>query len=81
MKPMPSCPGAKLFHWTEGIAFFLTLTQPEDDLTNPRTKAMLQRLQRAKQEIEADIATHHGLYPCNHGGVTQSELCRRAGLG
>jgi uncharacterized small protein (DUF1192 family) len=29
-------------------------------------------------EIEADIAAHHGVYPFNHGRVTQSELCRRA---
>ncbi len=29
-------------------------------------------------EIEADIANHQGVYPFNHGRVTQSELCRRA---
>lgn len=48
------------------------------DATNPRTLAMLQRLQRAMQEIESEIAAHHGVYPYNHGRVTQSELCRRA---
>ncbi len=48
------------------------------DLSNPRTQAMLQRLHKAMAEIEADIATHHGVYPYNHGRVTQSELCRRA---
>jgi len=49
-----------------------------DELTNPRTKAMLQRLRAAMRNIEAEIATHHGIYPFNHGRVTQSELCRRA---
>ena len=49
-----------------------------DELTNPRTKAMLHRLQAAMRNIEAEIATHHGIYPFNHGRVTQSELCRRA---
>lgn len=49
-----------------------------DDATNPRTQAMLQRLRKAMRDIEAEIATHHGIYPYNHGRVTQSELCRRA---
>lgn len=48
------------------------------DATNPRTLAMLQRLQRAMHDIESEIAAHHGVYPYNHGRVTQSELCRRA---
>jgi hypothetical protein len=48
------------------------------DLTNPRTAAALQRLRQAMAEIEAEIAQHHGVYPYNHGRVTQSELCRRA---
>lgn len=48
------------------------------DHTNARTTAALQRLQKAMAEIEADIAAHHGIYPFNHGRVTQSELCRRA---
>ena len=30
------------------------------------------------REIEAEVATHQGVYPFNHGRVTQSELCRRA---
>lgn len=46
--------------------------------TNPRTQAMLQRLRKAMRDIEAEIAEHHGVYPFNHGRVTQSELCRRA---
>lgn len=54
------------------------MTDTDDDLTNPRTKAMLQRLHKAMQDIEAEIAAHHGVYPYNHGRVTQSELCRRA---
>lgn len=56
------------------------LDSPEDanDATNPRTQAMLQRLRNAMRDIEAEIATHHGIYPYNHGRVTQSELCRRA---
>lgn len=47
-------------------------------VTNPRTQAMLQRLHQAMHDIEAEIAAHHGVYPYNHGRVTQSELCRRA---
>ncbi len=49
-----------------------------NDATNPRTQAMLQRLRKAMRDIEAEIAQHHGIYPFNHGRVTQSELCRRA---
>jgi hypothetical protein len=48
------------------------------DSANPRTEAALTRLRKAMAEIEADIAAHHGVYPFNHGRVTQSELCRRA---
>lgn len=48
------------------------------DMANPRTQAMLQRLHKAMADIEAEIAAHHGVYPYNHGRVTQSELCRRA---
>jgi len=54
------------------------MTDSEDELRNPRTQAMLQRLHKAMHDIEADIAAHHGIYPYNHGRVTQSELCRRA---
>ena len=36
------------------------------------------RLHQAMRAIEADIQTHHGIYPLNFGRVTQSELCRRA---
>lgn len=39
---------------------------------------MLQRLRKAMQDIEVEIAQHQGVYPFNHGRVTQSELCRRA---
>ena len=38
----------------------------------------MQRLRHAMREIEAEVAAHHGVYPFNHGRVTQSELCRRA---
>jgi predicted component of type VI protein secretion system len=48
------------------------------DKGNARTEAALKRLRTAMTEIEADIATHNGIYPLNHGRVTQSELCRRA---
>jgi len=44
----------------------------------PRTGAALERLRRAMTDIEADISLHKGVYPFNHGRVTQSELCRRA---
>ncbi len=50
----------------------------EDHFANARTKAMLHRLQTAMRSIEAEIADHQGVYPFNHGRVTQSELCRRA---
>lgn len=57
----------------------MTLHQLADtDSANSRTLAMLQRLKQAMSDIEADIAAHHGVYPYNHGRVTQSELCRRA---
>lgn len=49
-----------------------------NELTNPRTQAMLQRLDKAMADIETEIANHHGVYLYNHGRVTQSELCRRA---
>lgn len=48
------------------------------EAANPRTEAMLERLRTAMQTIEAEIAANHGIYPFNHGRVTQSELCRRA---
>ena len=48
------------------------------DKPNARTEAALVRLRQAMQGIEADIQMHHGIYPLNHGRVTQSELCRRA---
>lgn len=56
------------------------LTQPDDasDAGNARTLAMLERLRKAMATIEAEIAQHQGVYPYNHGRVTQSELCRRA---
>lgn len=38
----------------------------------------MQRLRHAMHEIEAEVEAHHGVYPYNHGRVTQSELCRRA---
>jgi len=48
------------------------------DKPNARTEAALGRLHQAMRAIEADIQTHHGIYPLNFGRVTQSELCRRA---
>ena len=57
------------------------MNHPEDhphDMTNARTQAMLKRLRQAMADIEAEIEAHHGVYPYNHGRVTQSELCRRA---
>ena len=48
------------------------------DKPNARTEAALQRLHKAMRDIEAEIETNHGIYPFNHGRVTQSELCRRA---
>ena len=51
---------------------------PSHGDTNPRTEAALARLRKAMADIEAEIAAHQGVYPYNHGRVTQSELCRRA---
>ncbi|QDL52777.1 hypothetical protein [Rhodoferax aquaticus] len=48
------------------------------DHHNARTEAALDRLRKAMADIEADIHAHQGVYPFNHGRVTQSELCRRA---
>lgn len=45
---------------------------------HPRTEAALQRLRQAMAQIEAEILSHGGHYPYNHGRMTQSELCRRA---
>ena len=63
----------------------MTLPSPEftpatlsREHAHPRTEAALQRLRNAMREIEAEVATHQGVYPFNHGRVTQSELCRRA---
>ena len=55
-----------------------TAAAHDTDKPNARTEAALQRLHKAMREIEAEIETHHGVYPFNHGRVTQSELCRRA---
>ena len=46
--------------------------------SHPRTEAALQRLRQAMATIEAEISSHGGHYPYNHGRMTQSELCRRA---
>lgn len=51
---------------------------PLTENANPRTEAALARLRKAMSDMEADIAAHQGVYPYNHGRVTQSELCRRA---
>lgn len=51
---------------------------PTPEKPNARTAAALARLRQAMRDIEADVAAHHGIYPFNHGRVTQSELCRRA---
>lgn len=54
------------------------LCEAEAGRGHPRTEAALERLRKAMREIEAEVAAHHGIYPFNHGRVTQSELCRRA---
>lgn len=51
-------------------------TAPEKP--NARTEAALERIRRAMLDIEAEVLTNKGIYPFNHGRVTQSELCRRA---
>ena len=48
------------------------------DKPNARTEAALERLRRAMRDIEAEVQANKGVYPFNHGRVTQSELCRRA---
>jgi hypothetical protein len=56
----------------------LSTSAAANEKPNARTQAALERLCRAKQEIEADILANGGIYPFNYGRVTQSELCRRA---
>ena len=51
---------------------------PVTEKVNARTEAALARLRRAMREIEEDVRQNDGVYPLNHGRVTQSELCRRA---
>ena len=51
---------------------------PSTEKPNARTGAALARLHKAMRDIETEIAAHQGVYPFNHGRVTQSELCRRA---
>lgn len=54
----------------------LPFTAPEKG--NARTEAALKRLRKAMTDIAAEIVENSGVYPFNHGRVTQSELCRRA---
>lgn len=56
----------------------LPTLQTAADKGNARTEAALRRLRQAMADIERDIDQHQGIYPFNHGRVTQSELCRRA---
>ena len=58
--------------------FLEPVSGPATDKPNARTEAALGRLRHAMQEIEVEVDAHHGVYPYNHGRVTQSELCRRA---
>lgn len=71
-----AAPARKLMalHKTTPPTMPITVT----DKGNARTEAALKRLQQAMAEIEADIVANQGIYPFNHGRVTQSELCRRA---
>lgn len=68
-----------MFH-LPNLTRFMTLipSAPEGEKINPRTSAALERLRNAMRDIEAEIDAHGGVYPFNHGRVTQSELCRRA---
>lgn len=54
------------------------LPETDSGRGHPRTEAALQRLRKAMRDIESEVEVHHGVYPFNHGRVTQSELCRRA---
>jgi cob(I)alamin adenosyltransferase len=56
----------------------LLTPEPATDKPNARTAAALDRLRKAMREIEAEVLANQGIYPFNHGRVTQSELCRRA---
>jgi hypothetical protein len=51
---------------------------PATEKVNARTEAALARLHRAMRDIEEEVLQNEGVYPLNHGRVTQSELCRRA---
>lgn len=56
----------------------LTTLDAMTEKTHPRTGAALERLRKAMRDIEAEVLENQGVYPFNHGRVTQSELCRRA---
>lgn len=58
----------------------MTRTNPLSSSTNanPRTEAALNRLRKAMADVESEVYANNGVYPFNHGRVTQSELCRRA---
>lgn len=58
----------------------MTRTNPLSSSTNanPRTEAALNRLRKAMADVESEVHANNGVYPFNHGRVTQSELCRRA---
>ncbi len=45
-----------------------------------RTGAISVRVRDALKSMETDIERHQGLYPYNAGRLTQSEVCRRAGI-
>ena len=45
-----------------------------------RSVEVVSKLRKAMEKIEHDIDENDGLYPFNGGRVTQSEVCRRAGV-
>jgi hypothetical protein len=50
------------------------------EFAHQRSVAVVSKLQKAMKAIEADVEGNAGLYPFNGGRISQSEVCRRAGV-
>lgn len=48
------------------------------DVARARTDAVRARVRTAMRQIEIELEQNDGLYPLNHGRITQAEVCRRA---
>lgn len=50
------------------------------DSAKGRTADVITKLRRAMEEMAKEVEQHEGLYPYNGGQISQSEVCRRAGV-